>query len=142
LVHSSVESRLIGFLFNFPPEIRIKLASIFSLGIIPGPTAPKDYDSFLVPFVEEMLKLARGIRAWDAYAGFNFMLHVYLLLVFGDMPALAKMLRLKSTNAVAACRACEIIALRDPAGGRHARYDAALNSPDGGPPYNPLDLLL
>ena len=132
---------IIVFLYNFPPEIRVKLVSIFSLGMIPGPTAPKDYDSFLVPFVEEMLKLARGVPARDAYVDCTFMLRVYLLLVFGDMPALAKMLRIKSTNALLPCRACRIVALRDPAGGPHAHYYAALKTPSG-PSYDPLGLPL
>ena len=65
---------IIAFLYNFPPEIRCKLASIFCLGVIPGPNAPKDYDSFLVPAIEELLKLARGEPAFDAYADCAFML--------------------------------------------------------------------
>jgi hypothetical protein len=132
---------MIIFIYNFPPEIRVKLADIFCLGIIPGPKAPKDHDSFLVPFVEELLELARGVPARDAYMDHNFLLRVYLLLAFGDMPALAKMLRLKSTNAVVPCRACKIVALRDPAGGAHAHYYAALHTPSG-PSYNPVDLPL
>ena len=132
---------IITFLYNFPPEIRFKLENIFCLGMIPGPTAPKDYDSFLVPWVEELLKLAQGVPALDAYADCSFLLRVYLILAFGDMPALAKMLRLKSTNAIVPCRACRIIALRDPDGGRNAHYYAALHTPSG-PSYDPLNLPL
>jgi Transposase family tnp2 len=132
---------IIVFLYNFPPEIRVQLANIYSLGLIPGPTAPKDFDSFLVPVVEELLKLAQGIPALDAHTNRNFMLHTYLILAFGDMPALAKMLRLKGTNAIVPCRACRLTAIRDPNGGRHAHYYAALHSPSG-PSFQPLDLPL
>ena len=57
------------------------------------------------------------------------------------MPAVAKILRLKSTNAIVPCRACRIIATRDPNGGRHAHYYAALHIPSG-PSYEPLNLPL
>jgi hypothetical protein len=69
------------------------------------------------------------------------MLHTYLILAFGDMPALAKLLRLKSTNAIVPCRACRLTAIRDPNGGRHAHYYAALHSPSG-PSFQPLNLPL
>jgi hypothetical protein len=83
---------LILFVYNLPPEIRCQLASILGLGLIPGPKAPKDFDSYLLPFVEELLKLARGVPAFDAEDQRMFILCAYLILVFGDMPAIAKLL--------------------------------------------------
>ncbi|KAF8583647.1 hypothetical protein K439DRAFT_1280167, partial [Ramaria rubella] len=47
--------------YNFPPEIRMHVENLILLGVIPGPNSPKSLDSFLVPFVEECLKLATGV---------------------------------------------------------------------------------
>jgi Transposase family tnp2 len=89
---------LILFLYNFPPKIRCTLSSIFGLSLIPGHKALKDYDSYLLPTVDELLELSRGVPAYDAKNQCMFMLFAYLILAFGDMPALAKLLRLKGHN--------------------------------------------
>ena len=39
---------------NLPPEIRYKLTNIMTFGIFPGPSEPKDLNSFLRPFVDEL----------------------------------------------------------------------------------------
>ncbi|THH14043.1 hypothetical protein EW146_g6254 [Bondarzewia mesenterica] len=49
---------LILFNYNLPPEIQFHIEHILSLGIIPGPKKPHDFDSFLWPFIEEMIQLA------------------------------------------------------------------------------------
>jgi hypothetical protein len=131
---------IILFLYNFPPEIRTLLGQIFSLGLIPGPKAPKDYDSYLLPLVEELLKLARGVPAFDAHSKRMFMLFAYLIYCFGDMPALAKLLRLKGHNGICPCRACRILGIRNAAAGEKTHY-TPLHRP-GGKSYDPLDLPL
>jgi Transposase family tnp2 len=83
---------LILFVYNLPLEICCQLASILGLGLIPGPKAPKYFDSYLLPFVEELLKLARGVPTFDTEDQHMFILCAYLILVFGDMPAVAKLL--------------------------------------------------
>src|ERR1700677_2684410 len=40
---------IIAINFNLPPEERTKLSNIIPLAIIPGPKAPKDFNSFLQP---------------------------------------------------------------------------------------------
>ena len=48
---------LITLNFNLPPEIHTQLVHIIPLSIIPGPKAPKDFNSFLHPFVDECKNL-------------------------------------------------------------------------------------
>jgi Transposase family tnp2 len=133
---------LILFIYNFPPAIRCKLASLHSLGVIPGHKAPKDYDSFLLPVVEELFKLSRGVPAFDAEHQRIFMLFAYLILAFGDMPALAKLLRLKGHNAISPCRACRILGIRNANSGKKRNpYYTPLHRPTG-QSYDPLKLPL
>ena len=129
---------LVVFIYNFPPEIRTHLAQIFCLGMIPGPKAPKDYDSYLLPVVDELLKLAQGVPAFDGKQQRMFTLFAYLILAFGDMPALAKLLRLKGHNALSPCRACRIRGIRDAQSGSKTLY-APLHRPEG-ESYDPLNL--
>src|SRR5258708_34402072 len=56
---------LIALNFNLPPDIRMQLTHIIPLSIIPGPKAPKDFNSFLHLFVDEARKLAAEIWAFD-----------------------------------------------------------------------------
>ena len=63
---------LIVFDYNLPPELRFHLVSIMSLGVIPKKT--KDADSFLWPFVHEMLRLASGVPAFDILLNARFVL--------------------------------------------------------------------
>lgn len=37
----------------------------------------------------EFLQLQLGVKAWDAYMKELFMLQAYLILVFGDIPAIS-----------------------------------------------------
>ena len=131
---------LLLYIYNFPPKIRTHLVRLFSLGLIPGPKAPKDFDSYLLPAIEELLQLARGVPAFDARYNRLFVLFAYLILCFGDMPALAKLLRLKGHNAISPCRACHILGIRDVASGGRTHY-TPLHRPDG-ESYDPLGLPL
>ncbi|KAF9023215.1 hypothetical protein BDZ89DRAFT_893352, partial [Hymenopellis radicata] len=87
---------------------------ILSLGVIPGPKKPKDFCSFLWPFVEEMLKLAAGVRAFDILSEKIFALRAYLIVVFGDIPAVSMVMRMKGHNGVSPCRMCKITGLPIP----------------------------
>jgi hypothetical protein len=129
---------IIVFLYNLPPEVRTRLSHIFCVGMVPGPKAPKDIDSFLLPFVNELIQLARGVPAFDARQQRMFVLFAYLIFVFGDMPAVAKLLRLRGHNAISPCRACRIIAIRDIQSNSKTHY-APLRRPDG-TEYDPFSL--
>lgn len=104
---------IIAFNYNLPPTIRFRLENIICLGVVPGPKKPKDFDSYLVPLVEELYQLKRGsTAAYDARRRRLFSLRAYLVLVFGDMPAISMLMRMKGHNGISPCRACRIRGVR------------------------------
>ncbi|KAF7350068.1 hypothetical protein MVEN_01308700 [Mycena venus] len=105
---------LILFNYDLPPELRFLLEYILALGVIPGPNKPKDSDSFLWPAIQELLRLAAGVRAFDVLSGKLFALRAYLILVFGDIPAVSMFMRMKGNNGISPCRMCKIVGLRIP----------------------------
>lgn len=117
---------IIIFNYNLPPEIRFHVSNILSLGVIPGPKKPQDCDSFLWPFVQELLRLAQGVRAFDVLTKTLFILRAFLILVFGDIPAVSMLMRMKGHNGVSPCRMCEIKGLRVP-GTRATTHYVPLN---------------
>ncbi|KAF7358560.1 hypothetical protein MSAN_01194200 [Mycena sanguinolenta] len=113
---------LILFNYDLPPELRFLLAYILALGVIPGPNKPKDSDSFLWPAVQELLQLAAGVRAFDALSNGMFVLRAYLILVFGDIPAVSMFMKMKGHNGISPCRTCKIVGLRIPGARGTAHY--------------------
>lgn len=105
---------LILFNYNLPPDVRNHLANILGLGVIPGPKKPVDFDSFLWPLVQEMLRLSVGVHAYDALSDSFFALRAYLIRVFGDIPAISMVMRMKGHNGTCPCRMCSIRAVRIP----------------------------
>ncbi|QRV79766.1 Transposase family tnp2 [Ceratobasidium sp. AG-Ba] len=142
---------LLAFNYNLPPSIRHRLENLLCLGVIPGPTSPKELDTFLAPLVQELEELARGVPAYDAESDRPFCLRGYLIVCFGDMPAIAKLMCMKGHNGKHPCRACNIIGIRgvklkDPTqlGSTHyAPLSRPFAGPDEGPlSYDPLNLPL
>jgi len=105
---------LILFNYNLPPEDRFHVSEIISLGIVPGPKKPIDMDSFLWPFIEEMLHLGAGITVFDPLLQSTFVLHAYLISVFGDIPAVSLVMQMKGHNGQYPCRFCKIQGVRVP----------------------------
>jgi hypothetical protein len=110
---------LILFNYNLSPEERFRKKHIIPLGTIPGPKKPLDLDSFLWPVVQELLQLKIGVLAFDAHLQTTFTLHAYLIVVFGDIPAVSMIMRMKGHNAIAPCRMCEIQGIRKPGTNTH-----------------------
>src|SRR5260370_1355872 len=104
---------LIALNFNLPPDICMWLAHIIPLSIIPGPKAPKDFNLFLHPFVDECKKLAAGVWAFDSHENKTFKLHVYLISVNGDMMAIKYVMNFKVPNGKSLCHVCHITADQD-----------------------------
>jgi len=123
--------------YNLPPDIRTHLIHVLCYGVIPSPKAVKDMDSFLHPLYRELEKLARGIKTLDIHSKGFFLLRAFLLLIFGDMPAIAKVMRMKGHNGFCPCRCCEIHGVRYPEG---TTYYVPLTHPDGGESYDPAAL--
>ena len=105
---------IILFLYNLPPDIRFLLKNILCVGVIPGPQKPKDADSYIYPLIIELLEFLRGIATFDVERNELFALHAYLLVVFGDIPAIAMIMRMKGHNAIFPCRMCMIKGVRVP----------------------------
>lgn len=117
---------LIAFDYNLPPEIRFHLENIIAIGIIPGPKKPIDLDSYLWPLVEEFLQLAVGVRTWDALSQTFFVLCAFIILVFGDIPAVSLLMRMKGHNGICPCRFCSIHGIPIP-GSRRTTYYVPLD---------------
>ena len=98
--------------FSLPPDIRTHLVHLLCYGVIPSPKAVRDMDSFLHPLYRELEKLAQGITSLDLRSRELFLLRAFLILIFGDMPAIAKVLRMKGHNGLCPCRFCEIWGVR------------------------------
>jgi hypothetical protein len=113
---------LIVFNYNLPPDIRFQMENILSLGVIPGPKKPKDPNSFLWPFVREMLRLAIGVVSFDILSREMFRLCSYLIEVFGDIPAISMIMRIIGHNGYSPCRMCKILGLRVPGSSSTTHY--------------------
>jgi len=93
---------------NLPPKIRTQLRWLLCYAVIPAPTMIKNLDSYLIPLYEERAGLAKGNPTLDPWAEEFFWLHVYLILAFGDYPALVKLMHMKGHNGLCPCWFCEI----------------------------------
>ena len=106
---------IILFNYNLPPDLRTHLDNILCYGVIPGPKSPKDVDSFLVPLYDELARLPEGVDGvLNLSAEEFFVLHTYLILLFGNMPAISKLLMMKGHNGHCPCRYCKIRGVRIP----------------------------
>jgi hypothetical protein len=103
---------LVAYNYNLPPELRFLKGFYLPLGVIPGPKKPDDFDSFLWPLVQELLLLESGLPAYDSIRKEVFMLRAFLILVFGDIPAISMLMRMKGHNGSVPCRFCTIPAVR------------------------------
>ena len=113
---------LLVFNYNLPPDIRFHSEHLLSLGVIPGPKKPKDADSFLWPFLQELFQLAYGVKALNILARAFSLLRAFLIVVFGDIPAISMLMRMKGHNGLCPCRMCEIIGVRIPGDRSPAHY--------------------
>jgi hypothetical protein len=105
---------IILFNYNLPPEEQFLKWNIIRIGVIPGPKKPCDFNSFLWPLVQELLQFAIGVSAFDAITKTLFLLHAYLIVVFGDIPTVSMIMRMKGHNAIFSCHMCTIKGVRIP----------------------------
>ena len=94
---------LLVFNYNLPPDECFQKDNILCVGIIPGPKKPQDADLFIYPLMQELLKLATGVSAYDALSCSIFALHAYLITAFGDIPAISMLMHMKGHNALHPC---------------------------------------
>ncbi|QRW26138.1 Transposase family Tnp2 protein [Rhizoctonia solani] len=143
---------------NLPASKRVKLCNLIPLGVIPGPNQPKDFDSYLEPFVGEAIKQACGVETYDVTRQERFKLRAHAFLISGNMQAIKHVTQMKGPNGKVPCRACEAIGvyhtcrkgyyipLANPANYPDAipdgRPDPQDFPPNTIPSYNPLNLPL
>ena len=85
---------------NLPPEICYKLTNIMTFSIFPEPSEPKDLNSFLHPFINELaiLKTYSIQEAYDIDSKKLFTLHIYTILVTRDIKMIEKVISMTGTN--------------------------------------------
>jgi hypothetical protein len=141
---------LILFNYNLGPENRMHIDKIVPIGVVPGPKKPVDMDSFQWPLIEELKQLELGVRAYDGLKRELFLLRAFLILVFGDIPAVSMLMCMKGHNGFSPCRMCKITGVRAP-GSRgttlyvpldRSRHPDVRKSPSNIRTYDPLSLPL
>lgn len=100
--------------FNLPPEIRFRKENLICVGVIPGPSKPKDPDSFMWPMVEELLSLMVGEPTLDGQRQIMVALRAFLILCGGDIPAVSMIMNIKGHNGYSPCRMCKILGVGVP----------------------------
>jgi len=95
---------IILFNYNLPPEICFQKKYCIHVATVLGPKKPWDWDSFCWPLVQELIQLELGVKAFDAISQALFLLHAYLILAFGDIPAMALIMRMKGKNGIRPCQ--------------------------------------
>jgi hypothetical protein len=97
--------------YNLHPKYRTRTENVLCIGCIPGPRQCKDISLFLIPLLDELLELERGVAAVgyspDGEAE-RFTFHAFIMIIFGDIPAISKLLFMKGHNAFSPCRCCYI----------------------------------
>ncbi|KAG8795067.1 hypothetical protein FRC12_018363 [Ceratobasidium sp. 428] len=107
--------------YNLPPEERTHVDNLICVGVIPGPKSPTNMSSFLWPLIEQLLELATGVTTVDILSKELFLMRAHLLAIFGDIPAISKLLEFLGHNACFPCRFCMIMSIRGftSSGGSH-----------------------
>jgi hypothetical protein len=103
---------IILFNYNIPAEFHFQKKYCIHVATVPGPKKPWDWDSFCWPLAQELIQLEMGVKAFDAISLLLFLLHAYLILAFGDIPAMALIMCMKGQNGISPCRICDIKAIR------------------------------
>jgi len=130
---------IILFNYNLPPKEHFLKQNIISIGVVPGPKKPCDFNSFLWPLVQELLWLEIGVSAFDVITKDIFFLHAYLIIVFGDIPAISMMMCIKGHNAISPCCMCTIKGVHIPSLQVMTHYVPLCRNgfPDSQEQYNP-----
>ena len=105
-VNYSVGALYIYF-YNLPREERMKLENVVLLGLIPGPSEPKKVmNSYLSPFVNDMLQFWEGVPLWHECTKQLITIRMALLSVMCDIPATRKLCGFAGHSAAHGCSKC------------------------------------
>lgn len=79
------------------------------LGVVRGPKAPQEIDTFLRPLLDELKLLFNGIDdVLDGSTGQRFKLRAHIVIVTGDLPAVSKLTGTMGVSAKSYCRFCQV----------------------------------
>jgi len=121
-------------ILNLPRNERYKLKWTMLVGLIPGPTEPRDnINTFVTPLVNDLLHLWQGMTFVD-FTGKQIESKTLLLCVSADLPASRKVTQFKSHKCVRGCDKCMFVAKRQP-GTRGA--SGKMNYATQGRPHRP-----
>ena len=92
---------------NLPRSERYKEKNIILVGLIPGPTEPKQHiNHFLFPLLEDLKKLYQGVIFKNATVLGHTMLRAVMACVSCDLPATRKVCGFSNYNAKFGCSKC------------------------------------
>jgi hypothetical protein len=89
-------------------DCRYQAENFLPFGLSPGPKSPKNLDSFLAPFFEELKILEKGVWAYDASVKETFLLKAHLVLTSADSPGVTELFHFTGHKGKHPCRACNI----------------------------------
>lgn len=93
------------------------------------------------------MQLAKGVQAFDVSKGEVFHLQAYLMLIFGDIPAVSLVASMVGHNGIYPCRICNIHGVKELDGRtnyvplNHSRHSDVTGDPAATSIYDPLHLL-
>ncbi|KAE8229461.1 hypothetical protein CF326_g5568 [Tilletia indica] len=131
---------------NLPPSERFSVRHHHPSLLIPGPSQPKDLDTFLWPLCAELAHLSeRGAWTWDGAKKEWFLLRVHLSGVYADQKGSVKLSQHVGGNGTRGCRFCDIKAVFADNDGNSAYFPLHNIVPEtrrnrGRSNYNPLNL--
>ena len=92
-------------ILNLPRQLRYKVENIILCGIIPGPSEPKDVNSYFYPIVHELLQLWEGIVIKTNHNQ-EIKIRGALLCTTSDLPATRKLCGFAGHSASIGCSKC------------------------------------
>lgn len=110
--------------FNFERRHRYNSKHQIVIGIIPGPSQPRDLNSFMLPIVDELKLLEIGVSAWDAFRNEDFVLKAHLIMLQADSPAMNKVINFVGFQGYSFCSHCTQVGIH---------YDGAIRCPHMAP---------
>ncbi|KAE8228042.1 hypothetical protein CF326_g7042 [Tilletia indica] len=133
-------------ILNLPPSERFAIKNHHFSLIVPGPSQPKDLESFLWPLYAELAHLQEhGAWTWDGAKKEWFLLRVLLGGVYADQKGSVKLSMHVGGNGARGCRFCEIRAVFADNDGSNAYFPLRsmvthTDRNQGRPSYDPLNL--
>jgi hypothetical protein len=127
---------LLLVLLNLPPDVRYKSGNVIIVLATPGPKAPGNIESFILPLFQETARASEGIWIWDALKSSYFVLHVFICMILGDMLGSAKLSGMAGHTALHGCRFSDVLAAKSSVNSGSKSLYYPMNPPENDK-YNP-----